>query len=193
VNRNLLAGIGIGLFVGFLGGYFIGSALASETVPVAAAAPAAAPGAPLPVNPLDLQDKIKTAEAVLAADPKNVAAWIDLGNAYFDLHQAEKSVEAYGKALALNPANADVLTDQGVMYRALKQFDKAIGNFRKAGQVDPKHQHCLYNLGVVYSEDLKKPAEAIKAWNQVIAIDPSSAQANQARQAIAMVGAQPHP
>lgn len=45
------------------------------------------------------------------------------------------------------------------------------------------NRNLLLGLGVVYSEDLKQPADAIKAWEQVIAIDPGSAQSNQARPA----------
>jgi tetratricopeptide (TPR) repeat protein len=113
-----------------------------------------------------------------------VNAWISLGNDYFDTHQAADSVDAYDKALALKPDNPDVLTDQGVMFRELKAYDKAIANFKQANKLNPKHLQSLYNLGIVYSEDLKKPDEARKIWNVVIATDPASPQAGQARQAM---------
>jgi hypothetical protein len=40
-------------------------------------------------------------------------------------------------------------------------------------------------MGVVYASDLKKPGEAAKAWNKLIAIAPTSEQAKQARQLLA--------
>ena len=40
---------------------------------------------------------------------------------------------------------------------------------------------AFFNLGVVYAYDLKQPKKAIEAWEKVVATDPSSAQAIQAR------------
>ncbi len=127
---------------------------------------------------------IAAAEQVLARDPKNVKAWIALGNEYFDAHQPQKSIDAYAKALELDPKNPDVLTDQGVMYRDVGAFDKAIANFKRASQVDPRHVQSLYNMGVVYAYDLKDAKRAAEAWNRVIQVAPTSPQAAQARKAL---------
>jgi tetratricopeptide (TPR) repeat protein len=120
----------------------------------------------------------------VARDPKNVQAWIQLGNDFFDSQQAQKAIEAYGRALELKPNDADVITDQGIMYRALGQYDKAVANFDRANKVVPTHVQSLYNKGVVYAHDLKDPKKAMEAWNRVIQIAPQSDQARQARQGI---------
>ena len=190
MNQNLLTGLGIGALGGCLIGYFMGAAHlfgeAPSMQPVAAAsAPIAGPEA---MNQLQAQQRILSAEAVVAKDPGNAQAWLSLGNDYFDLHQPQKSVAAYDKGLALSPslANApDILTDQGVMYRELKQFDRAIANFKRANQLNPRHLQSLINLGVVYAQDQHNPAAASEAWNKIIALDPNSPAATQARAAIA--------
>ena len=128
-------------------------------------------------------------QQIVARDPKNVQAWIQLGNDYFDLHRPQEAVDAYGKALALEPNNPDVLTDQGVMYRELKQFDKALANFKKASQVKPDHVQSLFNIGVVYESDLKDSAKALQAWEKVVQVAPASPQAADARRAIADIKA----
>lgn len=198
MDRNLMTGAGVGLVAGLAIGYFIGSSrsetivVAPPPVPGAQGAPAPAPfqgqapqGAPMGgVNTFELQRRIFANQQVVASDPKNLQAWIMLGNDNFDLHQPEKAIEAYGKAMELGGENPDLLTDQGVMYRELKQFDKAIANFEKASKLNPKHLQSLFNLGVVFSEDRKDIPKAIKVWNRIIATDPASPQANQARQAI---------
>ena len=154
------------------------------------APPLPAPSAPTgpiqapPPAPGDVQRRIAAEEQILAQDPRNVRAWIDLGNDYFDTQQRQKAIDAYGKALELQPANPDVLTDQGVMYRDLGAYDKAIVNFKKANEIDPKHLQSAFNLGVVYAHDLKDTAKAIQAWHRIIEIAPGSPQATQARQAI---------
>ena len=141
MNRNLLSGIAIGVFAGFLAGYFLGASHSNDEVTVAAAPAATAPmGGAIPMgkpNPMEIQERIAATEQLVAADPKNERAWINLGNDYFDTHQHQKSVDAYGKALALNPRNPDVLTDQGIMYRELKAFDKAVACFKQPARSTP--------------------------------------------------------
>jgi cytochrome c-type biogenesis protein CcmH/NrfG len=127
---------------------------------------------------------IAAAEQVLARDPKNVKAWIALGNDYFDSHQPQKSIDAYANALTLEPNNPDVLTDQGVMYREIGASDKALANFLKANQIAPRHFQSLFNAGVVYAYDLKDSKKAVETWNKIIAADPSGPFATQSRAAI---------
>ncbi len=202
MNRDHLTGLAIGLaaglFVALLAGLFgfqIGRAggvlrqpeptMAAPAAP--AAAPAAAPGAQAGGVPLDAAQQIAAANDVVQRDPRNLQAWVALGNLYFDTHQPQKSIDAYARALELNPNDANVLTDQGVMYRAVGAYDKAVANFQKANQLDPKHLQSLYNLGVVYAFDLKNNAKAEEAWNKLIQTAPDSENAKQAREALAQI------
>ena len=132
-------------------------------------------------SPADYQARIAEAEKIVAKDPKNLQAWISLGNDYFDTSQPQKAIEAYSKALELNPRNPDVLTDQGVMFRKVGWFDKALANFEKAQQIDPRHLQSLYNIGVVYLEDLKQPDKAFKIWARYLELDSTSPTAQQIR------------
>jgi len=190
LNRNLLSGLAIGIFAGFLAGYFVGSSHGNDEAPPISAAPAPPPGPGMPPkpNPMEYHDRIQANLKLVEADPKNQEAWIALGNDYFDTHQAQNSVDAYAKALALEPGNPDVLTDQGIMYRELKAFDKAVAAFKLANKLNPRHLQSLYNLGVVDSEDLKDLEGARKAWNRVIELDPASSQAAQAKAGLAALG-----
>ncbi len=148
---------------------------------------------PPPVAAGDAQQRILAAEQIVQQDPKNVRAWIQLGNDYFDTKQPRRAIDAYAKALELQPNNPDVLTDQGVMYRDVGAFDKAIANFRKASELDPKHVQSLYNLGVVYANDLKDRAKAAQAWHRVIEVAPGTPQAQQALQGLAELQQAPRP
>jgi cytochrome c-type biogenesis protein CcmH/NrfG len=134
---------------------------------------------------------IAALEQVVARDPKNLKAWIELGDRYFDSHQPARAVDAYAQALAIDPTNPNVITDQGVMYRELRQFDKALANFERASKLDPKHSQSVFNMGVVYSADLGQTEKAIQAWNRVIEMDPASPQAAQARSHLAELKGRP--
>ena len=185
-TKDMLFGIAI-FAAGLLTGIFIGSRQSSPApLPPAVAAPGTPPGAfgaPMPAQQTaeDKVGRIAMAQQVVARDPKNVQAWIALGNDLFDTNQYQKAVEAYGKALELQPNNPDVLTDQGVMYRALGQFDLAIANFEKAQKVAPDHYQSLINMAVVYDNDLKQTDKAVAALERVVQRDPTGRFGAQAR------------
>lgn len=166
----------VAMVVGLLGGYLVFSI--SNAGKSQQASPAIPAGSG---SPTDYSSRIAEAEKIVAADPKNVNAWIALGNDYFDTEQAQKSINAYGKALELQPNNPNVLTDQGVMFRKVGWYDKALANFEKAQKLEPNHLQSMYNMGVVYANDLKQPSKAVEVWNRYLKIDSNSATASQIR------------
>jgi cytochrome c-type biogenesis protein CcmH/NrfG len=143
--------------------------------------------------PSDYAARIAEAEKVVAQDPKNLNAWISLGNDYFDTEQAQKAINAYGKALEIKPDNPNVLTDQGVMFRKVGWFDKAGANFEKANKLDPKHFQSLFNLGIVYSIDMKQPEKAKAVWSKYLQVDPNSPNAAQIREMMSSAGGSQQP
>jgi tetratricopeptide (TPR) repeat protein len=194
LNRYTIIGLVVGLIVGVFVGYQAGSS-SSPPAGMGAMPPGAPPpgmpggGAPVPGD--NFQARIAQMQQVVARDPKNVQAWVQLGNDYFDTRQPQKAIEAYGRALELQPNDADVLTDQGVMYRDVGQFDKAIANFQRANKANPQHVQSLFNMGVVYAHDMNLPAKAEEAWKKVIALAPQSEQAQQAQRALQQLRAAP--
>ncbi len=191
MNRYSILGLAVGLVLGVFIGYQAGSSVVPAGPPAAMQAmpqgmpPQMPPQAAMPPGgDMEHQRRIAAAQAIVARDPKNLQAWIQLGNDYYDTHQAQKAIEAYGRALELRPDDPNVLTDQGNMYRELGQFDKAIANFQKANRADPKHVQSLFNLGIVFAHDLKQPQKAVEAWERVVKIAPQSDQASHARQSI---------
>ena len=159
----------VALVVGFLGGYLIGTM--STTGRALQEEPAIPSGSG---SPADYSRRIAEAEKIVAQDPRNLNAWISLGNDYFDTEQAQKAIHAYAKALEIEPKNPNVLTDQGIMYRKIGWYDKAIANFEMAQKIEPDHLQSLYNMGIVYAGDLKQPDKAIEAWNRYLKFDPNS-------------------
>jgi cytochrome c-type biogenesis protein CcmH/NrfG len=197
LNKNAIVPLLIGVLLGGIIGYSIGTSMSEHDHGPTVAAPAGpAPGGGAPAGMpggggagLEAQQRIAALQQIVQRDPKNVQAWTQLGNDYFDTQQPQKAIEAYERALELQPGNPDVLTDQGVMYRAIGQFDRAVQNFQKANQANPQHMQSLFNMGIVYAYDLKQPDKAIAAWNKVVQTSPSSPQAVQARTHIEQVKA----
>ena len=111
-------------------------------------------------------------EKITAQNPDDAAAWVQLGNLYFDSSNYEKAIEAYNKSLTLSPNNANVITDLGVMYRRSGQPAEAVKTFDKAIKVDPKHETARFNKGIVLMHDLNDIEGAIKAWEELVTLNP---------------------
>jgi len=149
-------------------------------------------GAPAPITGGQEQgpDRVKLArdiaqlEEIVKKDPKNYQALVQIGNDYFDIGEAQKSVDAYGKALAIKGDDPNVLTDQGIMYRQLKEFPKALAVFRKAASLSPTHPQSRKNIGVVLMHDLNDPKGAIAAWEDYLRVAPNDPDAESIRRSI---------
>ena len=176
-NKELWLIAGVAFVAGLLVGLVIGDAKQNKTVQVSAAAVS-------PQQAIPDTGQIDLLKDIVAKDPNNFDALVQLAHQYFDANQPMNAVKAYGQALELRPNDADLLTDQGVMFRRLGWFDKAITNFSRAAEIDPKHIHSLYNLGIVYRYDLNDTANAIDAWSRYLLRDPQSESAAKVRSEI---------
>lgn len=191
----------IALVVGFVGGATVGilwmtkgtEKTAMVQKPPMAPPGASAPAAPPPRDSIDAASQIQTLKEIVKKDPKNLPAWVELGNLYFDTDQPKEAIEAYSQYLAIKPNNADVRTDMGIMYRKLGQFDKAIEEFRKAAQNDPKHVNSRYNIGLVLLHDKQDIKGAVKAWEDYLKVDPNSEKAQRLRAQIEKMKSMPMP
>jgi cytochrome c-type biogenesis protein CcmH/NrfG len=180
----LLAGFAIGATVGIL--YMINRGeKEGERVTMIQKPQVAPQGDPMPVpkspDSVEVASKTRTLKEILKKDPKNLTAWVELGNLYFDSGQPEEAIDAYSQYLAIKPDNPDVRTDMGIMYRALGDFDRAIEEFKKAVQSDPKHINSRYNMGIVLLHDKRDIKGAIKAWEEYLKVDPNSERAERIR------------
>lgn len=172
MKKETILTIAITLIVGVLIGILVSKG-GKKTGP----APSSAPPGPA----VNYQQNIKVLEGMVASDPSNRNAWVELGHNYFDSDQPVKAVEAYNKALELDPNDPNVLTDQGVMFRRLGWYDRAVENFTKAYDIDSNHRQSLYNLGIVYRYDLQDFDKAKEAWAKYLALSPTGPGSDQVR------------
>jgi len=165
----------ITLGIGFLGGVVFSAYKSGSGVPVPQSQ--AAPQQQASQKQQITEDQAKTILALekeVAADPNNKDTWIRLGNLYFDTDNFESAIRAYEKSLSLNPNNANVQTDLGVMYRRNGQPKKAVEAFDKAIKIDPKHEVSRFNKGIVLLHDLSDKEGALRAWEELIAVNPAA-------------------
>ncbi|MBM3299746.1 MAG: tetratricopeptide repeat protein [Deltaproteobacteria bacterium] len=115
-----------------------------------------------------LRGRIADTERMLARDPNNLAALVQLGNDQFDAGNYEAAIAAYERALKIEPRDPDVITDMGIALRRAQRPLEAVGAFRKALEADPNHPLAMFNLGLVLRDDLKDYDGALKAWEMFL-------------------------
>jgi cytochrome c-type biogenesis protein CcmH/NrfG len=159
----------LGLAVGYV--IFSGPRPPAPIVTPAAQVQPAAPGAPQP-GVMDEQ-QAQALRNVLARDPGNVQANIQLGNLLYDAGRYAESVPPYQKAFAGDPQNVSVSTDLGTALWYSGRPDDAIAQFGKSLAINPTHPQTLFNLGIVKRDGKQDPAGAIQAWEKLLAANPS--------------------
>ena len=168
----------VALIVGFLGGVVFSAYKSGAGLNVSASGPSGQASQKQDISNKVAQE-INELERGISLNPENVEALIRLGNLYFDTEQPEKAIMAYNKALELDPGNPNVLTDLGVMYRRKGQPLDAIKAFDKAIKIDPRHEASRFNKGVVLLHDLNDSEGAIRAWEELVEVNPfAKAQGN---------------
>lgn len=170
----------IALVVGFLGGIFYSALQSGPTGSVQTSS--APPRAPQPQQQQNLSSEqarnILALEQEVAVNPTNVNAWTQLGNVYFDTNNFAKAIRAYEKSLELSPSNPDVLTDLGVMYRRTGQPEKALAAFDQAMAIAPNHEQSRFNKGIVLRYDMNDREGAVKAWEELLKVNPNAVAPN---------------
>ncbi len=175
--------LAIGLGVGYYFGRQAGQSAASAPEPQGTNTSLA--------NPAEFAQAEAMLKSTLQSNPKDLNALIQLGNLYYDHGRYRDAVEWYGKALEIDGKNADVRTDRGTSYWNLGEADAAIREFQKALEISPSHAQTLYNLGVVYLNGKNNPAEAKKAWEQLLATNPNYPDKAKLQQQIASLSGPP--
>lgn len=170
-STNLLIAFVAGILFGSLGGYVLGSqspAARAAAAPVVAAATPTAPAAPL-VNEQELQSY----RNILAADPKNVNAAVELGNRLYDAGRFAEAIPYYQQAFALNPKDVNVSTDLGTSLWNVGRADDALAQFERSLQINATHPQTLFNVGIVKMNGKNDYAGAVAAWERLLESNPS--------------------
>lgn len=171
----------IALVIGFLGGIFYSAIQSGPAVRVqTGSAPSAPPQQQQSQSNMTSEQarSILSLEQEVAVNPTNVNAWTQLGHVYFDTNNFAKAIRAYEKSLELSPDNPNVLTDLGVMYRRSGQPEKALESFDRAMSIDPRHEQSRFNKGIVLRYDMNDREGAVKAWEELLSINPGAVAPN---------------
>lgn len=116
----------------------------------------------------------------LRSNPKDVETLTQLGNLYYDHQLHAEAVKYYAQSLELQPKNINVRTDLGTAYWYSGFPEKAVAEYEKSLAIDAAHANTLFNLGIVRLEGLNDPAGALRAFEKLMAANPSAVQRERA-------------
>jgi cytochrome c-type biogenesis protein CcmH/NrfG len=186
---NAMTGIA-GILLGVITGYVIGAGR-----PAVAVAPAATSAALPQDHPTAVvtEADLRPFREMLAADPKNARAAIEIANRLYDAGRYAESVPFYRQANTLQPKDVNVSTDlatalyySGDVEAALTQFDRSLA-------IDPVHGQTLFNIGIVRRDGKKDIAGAVQVWEKLLAVQPNYQDAERVRTMLSELKAQSAP
>lgn len=131
-----------------------------------------------PVSSELIHQAIDKLHAALRIDPRNDAAYVDLGFCYGVLRDGSTAVDMYHTATELNPSGNNFLELADIYMRVGDSEDALLA--ANAGLVKDPSNARLYNAKGMALNDLQRFDEAEDAWEEALRLDPNLrvAQAN---------------
>jgi cytochrome c-type biogenesis protein CcmH/NrfG len=182
-SSNMLLGFVAGIMFGALGGYVVGTQAAPMRFSTAPAVTGTvSPSAPL--TPAVNETDIQAYKNILANDPKNAQAAVEIGNRLYDAQRWTEAIPYYQQALALKP-DVNVSTDLGTSLWNAGRTDDALTQFERSLALDAKHAQTLFNIGIVRLNGKSDPAGAVAAWERLLSTNPTYPELPRVQQLIA--------
>jgi tetratricopeptide (TPR) repeat protein len=104
-------------------------------------------------------------ERAVAADPENVAAWINWGRLLHEQGQAREAEKIYRRAIGQCGPDSVLMFNLGVLLEDLGRTVLALEAYQTALGEDPNLADCHFNLARLY-ESLGQPQHAIRHLGQ---------------------------
>jgi len=152
-----------------------------ETTAVATVEPTVLPNAQV--------QQLANLQSCVASDPNNLQCTLDLGALYYQEGDYPEAQVTYEKANQLSPQNYEILLKLAGAYIFQQKFPQAAATLQQAAILKPDSPEIHLLLGLSLSKlDPPRTADAIAEWRKVIAIQPDSSLADQAKQYISEAG-----
>lgn len=131
---------------------------------------------------MDEKNSIYQLKERLNKDINDIEAALSLGNVYYDMNDAPRSIVYYRRVLDINPALPSARTDLGAMYWRNDDIGLAEQAFRDAIASDSSFGQAYVNLGLLLHRAKGNVSEARAVWQKLLDINPDHALAEKARE-----------
>lgn len=122
----------------------------------------------------------------IEANPRDVDAWLELGNLLMKENDATRGTEAFAAAVEADPSRADAhaLLGRALLFSGQLRLSRA--ELQRALAIDPTLAEANLNLGITYSH--AAPADLVAAraaWTRAVELAPGTEIARQAGEYLA--------
>jgi tetratricopeptide (TPR) repeat protein len=148
-----------GILFGIIVGYVMGAGQPFQGAP---GAPVAAAQSAQPAAALADEGELQAYRNILATDPKNLKANVELANKLYDAARYVEAIPFYQQAFALDPKNVNVSTDLGTALFYAGRTEEALVQLDKSLAIDATHAQTLFNIGIVRRDGKSSGATARK-------------------------------
>jgi Flp pilus assembly protein TadD len=124
----------------------------------------------------DWQGLLEWCQKWTRAEPRNEAAWFNLGVAYGNLGRYRESIEAWRQTARLKPDNAATWYNLGFAYGKIGLYRESVLASREAARLRPNDASIWNNLGIAYGR-LGRPRDEILAYREALRLKPDYAKA----------------
>jgi tetratricopeptide (TPR) repeat protein len=130
---------------------------------------------------------VKSFRKAIKLNPYFTDAHNHLGLVYREMQKYDKALEEFHTALNDKSYRSQekIHFNIGHLYLARKMYPEAIASFQKAIQVSPAYLRGILGLGTAYAQSGQKGL-AEKELQKVVALDPDSPEAAEARQLLGL-------
>ncbi len=92
---------------------------------------------------------VARAVTALAAEPRSVARFVQLGQAQSGVRQFREAIETFTRGLAIAPDEPTLYRWRGHRYLSVREFDRALEDLSRGLRLDSTNYGILYHLGIV--------------------------------------------
>ena len=119
-------------------------------------------------------EAVEAFRQMVAADPEEAIAHMDLGTALLQLGDVSGALARYQKSLRLSPGNPRLHYNLGLVYTLQKAYPKALEHYQNAIELDPGFENAHFNAANLLMR-LGKMAQAGQYYRRVNELNPSHA------------------
>ncbi|MFB2769097.1 tetratricopeptide repeat protein [Pelatocladus sp. BLCC-F211] len=116
------------------------------------------------------QEALSTYDDILRTKNNNPIYWTDRGSILLKLNRPQDALDSYEKALNIDNNFYEALIGKGNALNVLGKPSEALFAFKQASKVRPQDYLVWFNQGILLTQTLRNHEEAIKAFDQTIAL-----------------------
>jgi tetratricopeptide (TPR) repeat protein len=116
------------------------------------------------------QEALSSYDDILKVKKNNPIYWTDRGSILLKLSRPQDALDSYEQALKLDNNFYEALIGKGNALNLLGKPSEALFAFRQASKVRPQDYLVWFNQAILLTQTLRNHEEAIKAFDQTIAL-----------------------